>query len=116
LGDKLRAEWPGILQWAIDGCLAWQSQGLQTPETVRAATNGYLDDEDVIAQWIEDRCEKQDSRFTQSIDLFNDWDSWCIENREDFRTIKWFSGQLQSHGFERSRTKNGSRYRGISLK
>ena len=28
LPDKLRAEWPAILRWAIDGCLAWQREGL----------------------------------------------------------------------------------------
>jgi len=26
--DKLKAEWPGILQWMIDGCPAWQRDGL----------------------------------------------------------------------------------------
>ena len=24
LTEKLRAEWPGILQWMIDGCLMWR--------------------------------------------------------------------------------------------
>lgn len=28
LETKLRAEWPGILRWMIDGCLAWQRNGL----------------------------------------------------------------------------------------
>lgn len=38
LGERLKVEWPGILQWMIDGCLAWQEQGLAPPEAVTAAT------------------------------------------------------------------------------
>jgi putative DNA primase/helicase len=34
LSEKLEAEWPGILQWMIDGCLAWQHTGLQAPVIV----------------------------------------------------------------------------------
>ena len=37
LTEKLRAEWPGILQWMIDGCLDWQADGLRPPEAVREA-------------------------------------------------------------------------------
>ena len=36
LADRLKEEWPGILAWMIDGCLAWQEQGLDPPESVRA--------------------------------------------------------------------------------
>lgn len=119
LADKLRDEWGGVLQWAIDGCLEWQSKGLQTPETVRVATDDYFDDEDEISQWIEDRCEKKDSHFTPFKNLYDDWTDWCLENRDNVvrdRSRKWFSGQLQSHGFESTRTKKDRGFKGISLK
>jgi putative DNA primase/helicase len=54
LTEKLKTEWPGILQWMIDGCLDWQKVGLQPPEIVRLATDAYLDAEDALAAWIEE--------------------------------------------------------------
>ena len=41
LGDALRAEAPGILTWAVEGCLEWQKGGLQPPECVEIATAEY---------------------------------------------------------------------------
>ena len=38
-GDKLKDEWPGILQWMIDGCLNWQQRGLDPPEAVTKTTD-----------------------------------------------------------------------------
>ena len=26
LAEKLKAEWPGVLQWMIEGCLEWQTR------------------------------------------------------------------------------------------
>lgn len=53
LGEKLRSEYPGILTWAIQGCLAWQQGGLNPPATVRNATADYLASEDAIGRWLE---------------------------------------------------------------
>ena len=58
LAEKLKAEWPAILRWAIEGCLAWQRDGLQPPAGVQAATEDYLAGEDIIGQWIADCCEE----------------------------------------------------------
>jgi len=56
LTEKLRAEWPGILAWMIEGCRMWLTNGLNPPEAVKAATAAYLAEEDKIAQWIEEAC------------------------------------------------------------
>ena len=38
LKKKLLSELPGILCWAINGCLEWQKSGLQPPQEVIGAT------------------------------------------------------------------------------
>jgi putative DNA primase/helicase len=55
--DKLRPEWPGILTWAIEGCLAWQRQGLNPPAAVIDATEEYFTDYDTLGRWLAERCE-----------------------------------------------------------
>ena len=45
-GDKLKDEWPGILQWMIDGCLDWQEFGLAPPDAVTKATDDYFEAQD----------------------------------------------------------------------
>ena len=42
LPEKLKAEWPGILGWCIEGCLKWQEDGLRPPPAVLAATADYF--------------------------------------------------------------------------
>jgi putative DNA primase/helicase len=41
LPEKLKAEWPAILGWMMQGCLAWQREGLAPPGAVRAATDEF---------------------------------------------------------------------------
>ena len=66
LAEKLRAEFPGILAWAIQGCLEWQREGLKPPAVVRDATAEYLDAEDAVARWIEECCVIEPHVWTQS--------------------------------------------------
>lgn len=41
LPEKLREEFPAILRWAIDGCLEWQRDGLQTPDEIKRASADF---------------------------------------------------------------------------
>jgi P4 family phage/plasmid primase-like protien len=52
LPEKLRAEHSAILRWMIDGCLAYQREGLKPPASALAATKNYLDAEDTLGQWL----------------------------------------------------------------
>ena len=52
LTDKLRAELPGILAWAVRGCLDWQAHGLGNAEAVHQATAEYRESSDVMGAWF----------------------------------------------------------------
>jgi len=52
LPTKLRAELPGILAWAVRGCLAWQRRGLGDPPAVVAATSKYRAESDTLGEFF----------------------------------------------------------------
>ena len=64
LGEKLKAEWPGILQWMIDGCLEWQEHGLAAPRCVTEATNKYFAEQDTVRNWMSE-CTEEDASDTR---------------------------------------------------
>jgi putative DNA primase/helicase len=77
LQEKLKAEWPAILRWCIDGCLEWQRVGLAPPAIVRSATDEYFEDQDTIGQWLDDRMILDPNAFSLSTELFISWKTWC---------------------------------------
>lgn len=119
LGEKLREEWPGILQWMIDGCLEWQSRRLDPPEVVVAATGRYLDQEDTFKAWIGDCCEAGADRVTPVGWLFYSWRRWAEAAGEYVGSQKRFSQRLESEGFAPDRTYVGGKrsrvFRGVGL-
>ena len=56
LAAKLKAEWPGILRWLVQGCLDWQRDGLDVPDEVRGATAEYRKEADRVGSFIEQCC------------------------------------------------------------
>lgn len=57
LPELLEKEWPAILQWAIDGCLLWQKEGLHRPKQVKQAVSEYIDNQDIIGEWLQEHTE-----------------------------------------------------------
>lgn len=108
LGNKLKAEWPGILQWMIAGCLEWQQKGLRPPVAVTEATSEYLESEDALSAWVDDCCERDPRAQTPSADLFASWSGWSDRAGEANGTMKWFTQKLGDRGFQRYR-KNSER-------
>ena len=56
LEERLKAEWPAILGWMIEGCADWHKNGLLRPERVAAATAAYFGEQDIFGHWLEDEC------------------------------------------------------------
>jgi putative DNA primase/helicase len=115
LTEKLKAEWPGILAWMIEGCLAWKREGLAAPVAVRNATAEYLESEDALSCWMDDKCERSPQSRTSSTDLFVSWKNWADAAGESTGSQKRFSQKLEERGFEKTKDRNGRAFAGLRL-
>jgi putative DNA primase/helicase len=105
LPEKLKAEWPGILKWAIEGCLEWQKIGLAAPAAVIDATAEYLAAEDAMASWLAECCSN--SGHTSAAVLFASWKSWAEAAGEMPGSQKRFSQALIQRGYDTQRLTDG---------
>jgi putative DNA primase/helicase len=80
LASKLAAEQPGILAWAILGCLAWQREGLGRPPEVERATDAYRQESNPLAGFLSDRCVIEPEAKVVRSALRMSYESWCVEN------------------------------------
>jgi putative DNA primase/helicase len=116
LSEKLKAEWGGILQWAIEGCREWKRIGLAPPKLVRDATEKYLADEDALGRWIEENCARDRIYSELANKLYGDWKKWADAAGERPGTQKGFYKELDRRGFDRDRTEDGVMFFGIALR
>jgi putative DNA primase/helicase len=116
LAEKLKAEWPAILRWMVDGCLAWQKIGLAPPKIVTDATSEYFDDQDVVGQWLSE-CTRaaQPTAFIRMTELFPSWKAWCDERHLDAGGSNTLSETLSSRNYQHKRRKRGSGFLGLRL-
>jgi putative DNA primase/helicase len=113
LVDKLKVEWPGILAWMIEGCLDWQESGLRPPKAVLDATAAYLEAEDAISAWMEERCRRGVSEWESSSELYASWKGWAELAGEQPGTMKRFAQQLETRGLQPARRKHARGFNGI---
>lgn len=112
LPEKLRAELPGILNWAIQGCLEWQRGGLQDPDCVLAATAEYRGEQDVIGQFLQDKCQQGEALEATASKLYLTYKGWAEQQGEKPISQRRFGTIMTERGFERFRN-NGIWYRGL---
>jgi putative DNA primase/helicase len=116
LKAKLKAEWPGILAWMIEGCREWQLVGLAPPPAVRAATEAYMEAEDALSAWIDEKCERDPQAWAASTDLFASWSGWASARGEEPGNARKFAQALESRLFHPRRTTHARGFSGLRLK
>lgn len=115
LAETLAAELPGILRWAVEGCLEWQAEGLALPAKVRAATEEYRRDEDVLGAFLAECCELEPTAAVSKSDLRAAYDEFCAEQGEKPLTASVLGRELVRRGITSSG--DGRRtYRGLRLR
>jgi putative DNA primase/helicase len=116
LGGKLLAELPGILRWAVEGCLAWQREGLEPPRAVTGATGEYRTEMDVIAAFIRECCEAGPAQVARAGALYAAYCEWCAEVGETPVHQKRFGEELKQRGFTAGKHQGDRCWHGIGLR
>lgn len=114
--DKLKAEAPGILNWALAGWMACERDGLKEPALVQDATSDYREESDVLAGFLGECCTPLPFAQTRSSELFEAYSNWCKRDGQPAASVKAFSLMLCERGFEKVHGRAGNGFRGIALR
>jgi putative DNA primase/helicase len=115
LWKTLQAEAPGILAWLVRGCLEWQKQGLNTPQSVLNDGNKYREDEDFLQLFISECCIVKSDAKVKSSTLYETYSNWCKKGNIYLFNSTNFGLQLGKKKFEKKRLENGWHYLGIGI-
>ncbi len=112
---KLQKELPGILNWAIAGCLAWQKNGIKPPKVIVDATRAYRADMDILGEWMDEDCVFGATHTVSSQALYESYNSWC--HRANIKPIssKSFGRKLEDRGISKCHTRSGNKFVGIAI-
>jgi putative DNA primase/helicase len=117
LSAKLRSELPGILTWAVHGCMAWREHGLDVPGEVTAATESYRSEMDILGSFLAESCVQRPTSTATAKQLYFAYVQWCEGNGEHPLGQRNFGMRLSERGFDRRRgTGNVHIWHGIGLK
>ena len=113
LEEKLLQELPGILNWAIEGCLLWQKEGLDPPATVKQATNTYKKESNVFELFLDEACTLDPNEDTVTSQLYARFVSWCKNEGHTRLGKKLFGERMKEKGFQKERKKGQDWWLGI---
>ena len=119
LGEKLLDEAGGILQWAIDGALAYQNKGLNPPKVAVDATAEYFEASDIFTLWLGECCEVDPNVWDTPRNLFASWRKFAEDCHEKAGKQRGFSDRLKATGFDQAlplKSRGGRSWEGLRVK
>jgi putative DNA primase/helicase len=114
--EMFAAEGSGVLTWIVQGAIdyLWHSLG-DEPSAVRHKTREYQENEDLLGQFIADRCSTEPDQKETTKNLFDAYQAWCGENSHKPLGVRTFGTKLSERGYRRDRTSQARGFSGIGL-
>lgn len=104
-----------IIAWAVQGCLAWQREGLGIPPVVKETTQAYREQMDPLKDFIEERCTIGPQAHVTKGDLWAAYQSWGRASGARLLGNRQFRERLQRRGFDEGRNGKSRFWIGIGL-
>jgi len=115
LPAKLLQERAGILNWAIEGCLLWQREGLQSPQVVEDALRQYKSEQDVLSEFIDSNCVTSLGAKVNKTLFHKKYQEYCAVSGADFLSIGKLRKELIHRGFKERNYSDGSYWVDVQL-
>jgi putative DNA primase/helicase len=116
LNEKLREEWPGILAWAVQGCLKWRRDGLGVPEAVMRAGGQWQNSADHIRKFSNEEVILDPGNSVQASVLYAHYKAWCERNGEKPVRDVTFKAKLEGLDVTHKRANTGSVWRDVKIR
>lgn len=115
LKERLKAEASGILNWLLAGYRQWRAAGLMVPDSVRAATDDYRADSDIVGEFLKIAVVADAQKAVSGAEFYNAFKAWCGKNGIDAPSGTWFGKRLSGRPGIRKVRVGTVRYEGIDL-
>lgn len=113
---KLKAEWPGILRWCVEGLIRWQAEGFNRCAAIENASNQYREESDLLGQFIADECVTGPGYTETSTELYRSYVEWCKDNGVQPLGKRTLGMRMQERGLVVHRGTGGvRRWQGLKL-
>jgi putative DNA primase/helicase len=112
---KLKKEAPGILSWALEGCLKWQQDGLQEPNAVKEAIFRWRNDSDPFRGFFGTLCEFGPGFTCSGSTLLKAFRAFKRSADLDVAEAQ-FTAELKRRGCTQYRNKKARHWRGIRIR
>ncbi len=117
LPQVLKHEWPGILAWAVRGCLDWQKEGLKPPKVILTASGDWAKASDHLKRFVTETLIDGPGNQIPAGDLYGNYEGWCRRNGETaLSTNKFKQALMTAHNISHKRTKKGSSWIGVKYR
>ena len=95
LFTKLKAELPGILNWALVGLKDWEKNGLNTPEAMLKDSQDYRIELDTIKEFLDGAIEQETGNVIPASHLYDHYQTWTKENLKTAESKQAFSKRIR---------------------
>lgn len=125
LPAKLEGESTGILNWLLEGAIAYLDAGLQLPKAVERATGAYIRSHDPLGRFVDERTKFDADGIVTNAELGETWQQWyeAEEGKLDHaprsvpRTVRALKSELKRRfpQLENKRQSSDRGLKGLSL-
>ena len=120
LAKKLEKEFPGILNWAIQGAIEWYSSGTQAPDSVIMATDEFREESDAFGDFLREKTVEEENGSVSVGHLFFCYKHYCDDQdtKPSYRLNKRSFGlKIASRGYTQGKINRNERaWKGIRVR